>query len=242
MRALLVRVGADLSKSGGFWNGPVDPNTGEFVYVPIPEDNPRAGFELPYQLLSPALEKINWCLKEELLQRDMHRDPDFEYLTYGDQGQRAHQIQKTLCFGDLLVFYAGLRSIRPPCDLIYAIIGLYVVETISLASCIPQNDWHKYAHTRRVCDLSKELVVAAVPSISGRLSQCLPIGSFRRPADQPHKRPSYRVLPELLTAWGGLSVSDGFIQRSVFLPAFNDASRFYTWFKGQGVSFIQRNN
>ena len=35
-RGFLLRVGID-SDYGG-WNGPVDPETGDFVYVPIPED------------------------------------------------------------------------------------------------------------------------------------------------------------------------------------------------------------
>ncbi len=38
MTGLLVRIGADLSKVGGGFNGPVDSETGEFVYVPIRED------------------------------------------------------------------------------------------------------------------------------------------------------------------------------------------------------------
>jgi hypothetical protein len=40
MKALLVCVGADQSDGGGYWNGPVDSRSGEFVYVPIPDDGP----------------------------------------------------------------------------------------------------------------------------------------------------------------------------------------------------------
>jgi hypothetical protein len=40
-------------------------------------------------------------------------DPDFEHLTYGDQGQRAAQIKQKLGPGDLLVFYAGLCNDFP---------------------------------------------------------------------------------------------------------------------------------
>jgi hypothetical protein len=35
MRAFLVRVAID--STYGHWNGPVDPQTGRFVYMPIPE-------------------------------------------------------------------------------------------------------------------------------------------------------------------------------------------------------------
>jgi hypothetical protein len=60
-------------------------------------------------------------------------------------------------------------------------------------------------------------VVRAKPKISGRLEKCLPIGSFRVPADQPQKRASYRVNSEILATWGGLSIADGFLQRSARL-------------------------
>jgi hypothetical protein len=36
MRGLLVRVGVD--QAYGHWNGPVDPASGQFVYVTIPEE------------------------------------------------------------------------------------------------------------------------------------------------------------------------------------------------------------
>ncbi len=34
MKALLVRIGVDQAFGG--WNAPVNPDTGEFLYVPIP--------------------------------------------------------------------------------------------------------------------------------------------------------------------------------------------------------------
>lgn len=37
MKAILVRVGIGLSQKSGIWNAPVNPNTGEFAYVPILE-------------------------------------------------------------------------------------------------------------------------------------------------------------------------------------------------------------
>ena len=41
MKGILVRVGID--SSYGHWNAPVDPNTLNYVYVPIPE-NPKHQF------------------------------------------------------------------------------------------------------------------------------------------------------------------------------------------------------
>jgi hypothetical protein len=43
-------------------------------------------------------------------------------------------------------------------------------------------------------------------------------------------------------AWGGLSVKDGYLQRSARLPKFKDAGRFYRWLLAQGIPLIQRNN
>jgi Nucleotide modification associated domain 3 len=82
MNALLVRIGADLSAGGGHWNGPVDSRSNEFVYVPIPETKPvRAGMEKPYKSLVPALSNFGVSLPAHLVSRQMHLDPDFDYLT-----------------------------------------------------------------------------------------------------------------------------------------------------------------
>ena len=94
MNSLLVRVGADRSEGGGYWNGPVDSQTGEFAYVPIPESSDvYPGLEKPYSALSPVLARFGTTLPLHLRDRPMHLDPDFERLTYGDQGQRAKQLQ-----------------------------------------------------------------------------------------------------------------------------------------------------
>lgn len=84
---MLVRVGADLSAGGGSWNGPVDSQTGEFTYVAIPENRPvHAGLEKPYAALVPALARFGVSLPAHLAGRHMHLDPDFDHLTYGEQG------------------------------------------------------------------------------------------------------------------------------------------------------------
>lgn len=52
MQAILIRIGVDHSYGG--WNAPADPETGQFVYVPIPEKAGTAfhlGCGRPYQLL-----------------------------------------------------------------------------------------------------------------------------------------------------------------------------------------------
>jgi hypothetical protein len=229
MKALLVRVAADQSEGGGRFNGPVDAATNTFAYVPIPESKQiLAGHERPYSAAAGALKLLDQQLPSHLASRCMHLDPDFEHLTYGDQGARANQIQSKVASGDLLVFYAGLRSVQPAKHLVYAIIGIYVISGIVSAPDVPPSQMHENAHTRRkLSSNATDIVVRAKAGVSGRLRFCLPIGDYRARA--------YRVRRELLTAWGGLSVNDGYLQRSARLPEFNDAQRFHDWFKSHNV-------
>jgi hypothetical protein len=52
----------------------------------------------------------------------------------------------------------------------------------------------------------------------------------------------YRVRNDLLEAWGGLDIKDGYIHRSVRLPAFLNAERFYRWFRAQEPELVAENN
>ena len=236
MRALLVRVGADQSEGGGFWNGPVDPRTLAFAYVPIPETKPcRDGLAIPYSEVAAAVKGFGMALPFQLSNSHMHLDPDFAHLTYGDQGQRAVQIRSRLHEDDLLVFYAGLADAEQPKRLVYALIGMYVIRAIVPALSVPEALWNTNAHTRRQLDpTAEDVVVQAKAGLSGRLSRCIPIGSFRERA--------YRVDPELLAKWGGLSVKDGFLQRSARLPELLNPVWFMDWFRQQEPQLIARNN
>lgn len=233
MKALLVRVGVD--STYGRWNAPMDLSTGEFIYVPIPEKRERIrhGCERPYDEVRSPLHEFGVELPENLTNRCMHLDPDFAELTYGDQGRRGNPI-RSLGKGDLLAFYAGLEPVnRKGHRLVYALIGLYVVDEIVGAKSVPRARWGENAHTRREHDDS-DVIVRAQKGVSGRLGKCIPIGEYRDRA--------YRVTHQLLETWGGLSVKDGYIQRSGTLPCFLNPQRFYRWFLKQDVSIIQRNN
>jgi putative DNA base modification enzyme with NMAD domain len=236
MNGLLVRVGADLSAGGGSWNGPVDSLSHEFAYVAIPENSlVHRGMEKPYAVLAPTLAKFGVNLPSQLRTRHMHLDPDFHWLTYGDQGERAKQLKANLCAGDLIVFYAGLADIRATSGLVYAVIGLMVVDSFRLAADVPLRDRDGNAHSRRVlAEGAQDIVVAGRPDASGRLRRCLPIGEYRDRA--------YRVRRDLLDEWGGLSVKDGYLQRSARLPRFLNAPRFLRWFAMQRPSLTQSNN
>jgi hypothetical protein len=193
----------------------------------------RKGMGRRYNEFISTLKRFDQCLPTPLVGQPTHLDPDFEYLTFGDQGQRGKRIRSLLASGDLIAFFASLRAIDEPSrQLIYAIIGLYVVEEIVRATSIPRSRWAENAHTRRFAT-DGEIVVRAKPRVSGRLCRCLPIGELRDGA--------YRVRTDLLQVWGGLDIKNGYIQRSARLPAFQNAEKFYRWFLAQRPELLQRN-
>jgi hypothetical protein len=245
VRAVLVRVGID--QACGAWNGPVDPITREFTYVPIPEREQRPGYETVYASIQPALARFaaarvvdeRACvLPEPLLAKSTHLDPDFSYLTYGDNGTRRGKAIGTFKRGDIVVFYAGLRPCRPVTNatgkLTYALIGLYHIDEVVSLDSVEQARWNENAHTRRQKTSGSDIIVRALRGKSGRLRRCFPIADFRDGA--------YRVTRDLLVAWGELSCRDGFIQRSAVPPMFLAPEKFLAWFAGQDVELVADNN
>ena len=88
MNALLVRAGADQSQGGGRWNDPIDSKTGKFVYDSMPESAAvHPGLKTPY-------DRIRYD-PVQLRRRHMHLDPDFEHLTYEDQGSEPSNYRGT---------------------------------------------------------------------------------------------------------------------------------------------------
>lgn len=231
LKGLLVRVGADLTDESRC-NGPVDVRTGRFVYVPIVETKAlRPQSNRSYEELNAALARLDQRLPRHLEGKSMHLDPDFAALTYGDQGRRAEQIWK-LQPGDALGFYASLRDIHSA-ELVYAMVGLFVVNDIVKAATVPKGRWSENAHTRRIPGDS-DIVVRAEPMRSGRLERCLPIGEYRDRA--------YRVRRDLLQAWGGVGVKNGYLQRSARLPQLLDPKAFLRWFEDSRIGLQHRNN
>lgn len=232
--ALLVRVGIDSSYGG--WNAPVDPDSLEFAYVPIPEEDEqkpiRPGYQKSYYPFEKSCRRFEILFPERLLAKNAHLDPDFEHLTYGDTNQKGAQIRK-LVEDDIIAFYASLKIPKSHLNrLLYAIIGLYVVEKVVSASDVNKEDWDKNAHTRRLFD-DTDYVVFAKRDLSGRLKQCIPIGEWRNRA--------YRVRKDLLDIWGELSAHNGYIQRSARIPSIGNSLEFYKWFNRQEVPLVQTN-
>jgi hypothetical protein len=110
----------------------------------------------------------------------------------------------------------------------------YVVQEVLRVTQMPRERWHENAHVRKIQRGETDIVVRAKPGVSGRFDRCIPIGSWRVGA--------YRVRRSLLTAWGGLSVKDGFIQRSAVPPAFKRPERFLAWLEKHGIQLLTSNN
>lgn len=237
MTGLLIRVGAD--SSCGNANSPIQATSGEFVYVPIPEADQRVNKMLgtPYSAvtnrvraitgngldLAPWLPARNW----------MHLDPDFEHLSYGNNENAKGVRMGNLRRGDFLAFYASLKAVDKPRTLIYALIGLLVVDRVVNADAIAEADWHCNAHTRRAVIVASDVVLFGQAGVSGRLARAIPIGAYRDRA--------YRVRSDLIETWGGLSVKDGYIQRSAVPPAFLDPDQFLAWLELQRPTLVQAN-
>jgi Nucleotide modification associated domain 3 len=184
VRCLLVRVGADRSGGGGSWNAPVDSTSNKFAYVAIPETRAvHAGMEKPYSALAPVLSNFGVTVPDHLRARHMHLDPDFDYLSYGDQGARAGQLRTKLSRGDRIVFYSGLKDVLDGPRLVYAIVGIFVVENIVLATSVPESAQSANAHSRRIlAEGAQDIIVRGNPKLSGRLERCLPVGEWRNRA------------------------------------------------------------
>lgn len=244
MRAYLVRIGVDQAFGG--WNAPVNPDTNEFVYVPIPESRPMCTeFLTPYTLVQPALARFEGThrtvptqhvrLPKNLIPANMHLDPDFQHLTYGDSGTRRGKGLTDLGPGDVVAFYSGLKPVGACAHrLVYALVGLYLVAESVRVQSVAASRWSENAHTRCVERESSDVVVRAKPGSSGRLKQCIPIGEFRDRA--------YRVERGILADWGGLSCRDGYLQRSATLPTLLDPQRFMQWFGSQAPELVSSNN
>jgi hypothetical protein len=245
MKGLLVRIGVD--QAYGRWNAPVAAD-GRFVYVPIPEKPGTSfhpGLERRFGEVLPALHRFcedhdcdlydDLSFPKGLLRSPMHLDPDFECLTYGDDGEHRGAGMASMGEGDLLVFYGGLRPVYR-CDqkLIYALLGVYVVQKVVSVASVPSLRWYENAHLRKTKRGKTDIVVRAKRKVSGRFDRCIPIGEWRDRA--------YRVRLDVLDAWGGLSVKDGFIQRSAVPPSFSKPSRFMDWLHKQAPKLIPRNN
>lgn len=244
-KGLLIRVGMDSTCAGGKGHSFCKEN-GEFYYLPIPEDKKNCEFESTYknsyQIFEDTLQ--DFTSEAELPKQPCHLDPDFECLTYGDTKTKAQRIRDVFLENSVLhpdsfiAFYSALKLIDSvnKGKLIYALIGFYRIEAIKNVSEVLEADYYKNAHTRYVNINPKDVIVyAANDKTSGRFKTFIHIGDYREKA--------YRVKEDLLKKWGGLSVNNGYIQRSIYLPEFKNAEMFLEWMENEAKpEIIQKNN
>jgi len=115
---------------------------------------------------------------------------------YGDNGKRRGSAIAKLASDDLLVFYAGMRSITPPRKLQYALVGLFVIQGVVPAIEVPPERRHENAHTRWTEISENDVVVRGKPGLSGRFNRSIPIGEWRDRAYRVRKDPTRSLSHE----------------------------------------------
>jgi len=131
------------------------------------------------------------------------------------------------------VFYAGLRDVSTR-RLVYAITGIFFVQVVELALARGASEPDFNAHTRRLLPKdADDVIVVAKREGSGRLTRCIPVGEYRSNA--------YRLRKDILTAWGGISSRDGYIQRSAVFPVFLTPAQFLRWWRLQQPAVTRKN-
>ena len=233
MKGILLRVGCDQTTAGGSWNAPVNPVSWKYAYVPIPGDEVMHEHitQCPtYEMFESSVKKLGVTLPVNLsFKVKVHLDPDFESLTFGEPFIKENrklssrgQIINQLDVGDFIAFFAAFRPTQNgyKYPLAYCLFGIFHIYRKTYVKELSITERKQCAHGRRKkseCDL----VVWANSENSGRFRQAIPIGEYRQNA--------YRVKQELLVEWGGVNVKNGYIQRSVRPPFFNNPQQFLDW-------------
>ncbi|MGA2463023.1 MAG: hypothetical protein ABSH06_01545 [Thermodesulfobacteriota bacterium] len=232
MSGILLRVGCDATTDGGCWNAPVDAVTWDYAYVPIPAEEAKHKHisKCPtYEGFEKNVERFKVHLPPNLShETKVHLDPDFKSLTFGEPFVHAKkelssrgQIINRLEPGDFIAFYASFRPTQPFVHrLAYCLFGLFYIKRKTFVNQLDDDVRIQSAHGRRE-GAENDLVVWGTKANSGRFARAILIGEYRDKA--------YRVTKDLLDAWGGLKVKNGYIQRSVRPPFFERPEQFLTW-------------
>lgn len=242
MKGILLRVGADQTPAGGRWNAPVDPHSWRYAYVPISAGEDQYEHIAPcptFAIFEASVSALDASLPPHLGDgAKVHLDPDFNSLTYGEpylasNGRRASRgrLVESLDPGDFIAFFAAFRPTDDAYEhtLAYCLFAIFFVQRVCQVKDLTVEQRAACAHGRRRYALH-DFVVQAHPIRSGRFPRAMPIGEFRRNA--------YRVRRDLLRAWGGLTVRDGYIQRSAQPPRFTTPTRFLAWLQDQPHTHI----
>ncbi|WP_323173821.1 hypothetical protein [Natrialba sp. PRR66] len=165
MTVVLAGIGADSTNLGAL--GPLY-DDGRFEYVPIPEKtrktsetatlgswtlryDDRAAADLTTRIEpQPIRNGVDSVSGAALAEWPLHRDPNFEALTYGEHRSNGYVSRlRSLEPGDIVGFYAGLR--RPEGDRAHRyLIGYVTVDSVAVI-------------TPEMCETDREAILAANP-------------------------------------------------------------------------------
>jgi hypothetical protein len=245
MKGILLRVGCDQTVPGGSWNAPVNTETWDYAYVPIPADEANHNHIAPcptYSCFENSVRRLGTELPGHLSgDRKAHLDPDFVSLTIGEpfkNGRLALRgiIMNELSEGDIIAFYAAFKPIQPgyKSNLAYCLFGIFRVKCKSRVRDLAPEKQARCAHGRRD-GAENDLVIWGDSSLSGRFEKAIPFGSYRNGA--------YRVEKRLLDVWGGLRIKDGYVQRGMRPPHFEETDKFLDWLneKRKGTRLLRDN-
>lgn len=210
MTVVLAGVGADTTNLGALGGLAED---GRFDYVPIPEKTHRTTESETlgsWQLRTfdgvaadlattisprPIADSETRISGTDLAEWPLHRDPNFEALTYGEHRGGYVSRLRSLESGDVVGFYAGLR--RPDGERAHRyLVGYFTVDTVDVLEPDSPLDQRRAlfeahsdnAHTKRACDGNAYLEDKTIALIDGRE----PGGLFDR---QPIRLSEYYVKP-----------------------------------------------
>ena len=227
MTVVLAGVGADSTNVGAL--APLY-DDGRFEYVPIPEKtretteaetlgswNLRHGDGVAADLTTritpqPVRGDTETVTGDALASWPLHRDPNFEALTYGEHRTSGYVSRlRALESGDVVGFYAGLR--RPDGDRAHRyLIGYFTVDDVvvvdpetppaereAILAAHPEN-----AHAKRARDgdlyLEKPVVIVDGREPGG-LFERDPIRLSDYYVRDGNERPQYYLRDEIASAW-----------------------------------------
>lgn len=214
IKAMLLRVGIDKSSDGVL--APIF-SDGSFEYIPLSEKDENSIEKRTFNdLIGCKGSPLSNYLPQKVALRKVHLDPEFNTFTYGDEGKKAAYLRK-LNPGDLLVFYAGLKSYNyeENPEALYIIGYFTIIEIIDFKN--NQNDTYSIktirkqysnnSHPKR-SDTSDMVLVRGDPDKSKLLEKAIQISQKKL---NKIGRKYHAVSPEMVELLG----IEGSIQRSI---------------------------
>ncbi|SDR44971.1 Nmad3 family putative nucleotide modification protein [Natronobacterium texcoconense] len=227
MTVVLAGVGADSTNLGTL--GPLY-DDGRFEYVPIPEKtrettesetlgswdlqhDDRTAADLTTRIEPQPVQDAGETVTGETLESwPLHRDPNFEALTYGEHRTSGYVSRlRALEPGDVVGFYAGLR--RPEGDRAHRyLIGYFTVDRVDVVTPELPSDERRAileshpdnAHAKRARDgdlyLEKPVVIVAGREPGGLFDRH-PVRLSDYYVKSGNERPQYYLREEIGDGW-----------------------------------------